>query len=89
MVSRLKLWGVLIPSQSTADWLVAKNRTYGEIIILVFMLKFVEQSKKCQNLCPTNQDLQNNPMTDQVSLITFKRYCPYTASEVHVGNSGA
>lgn len=89
MVSRLKLWGVLIPSQSTADWLVAKNRTYGEIIILVFMLKFVEQSKKCQNLCSTDQDLQNNPMTDQVSLITFKRYCPYTASEVHVGNSGA
>ena len=80
--------GVVIPSKSMADWLVAKNRTYGEIIV-VFMLKFVVQSRKCQQLCSTDQDLQNSPMTDQVSLMTCKIYCPYTASEVQVGNSGA
>jgi len=81
--------GVLIPSKSMADWLVAKNRTYGEIIVVVFMLKFVEQSKKCKKICSTDQDLQNSPVTDQVSLMTSKKYCPYTASEVQVGNFGA
>ena len=84
--------GVWIPSKSMAVWLVANYRTYGEIIVVVFMLEFVEQSKKCQTLCSTDQerqDLQNSPMTDQVSLMTYKRYCPYTASEVQVGNSGA
>ena len=84
--------GVWIPSKSMAVWLVANYRTYGEIIVVVFMLKFVEQSKKCQKLCSADQErqyLQNSPMTDQVSLMTYKRYCPYTASEVQVGNSGA
>jgi hypothetical protein len=65
---------------------------YGEIIVVVFMLEFVEQSTKCQKLCSTDQerqDLQNSPMTDQVSLMTYKRYCPYIVSEVQVGNSEA
>ena len=56
------------------------------------MLEFVEQSTKCQKLCSTDQerqDLQNSPMTDQVSLMTYKRYCPYIVSEVQVGNSEA